>query len=254
MTRDVDALAVDRGILTPSRNPAARQWLLCLPHAGAGAMTYLPLARRLPISVGLRVVQPPGREMRRREPSHRDVDELIAEVLPAITAIADRPIALYGHSLGAITAFELARAMRSAGLPVCHLYVSGRPSPDVPLHTSGVAAATDDQLVALLRALGGTPPEILDEPKLLSLILPALRADLVMNETYRFRSGPALDVPLTVFVASDDPRAPAPEMARWARHTTRAFRAVAVSGGHFAVLERPEVLIDVIGSDALEWE
>lgn len=235
---------------------AARRWLLCLPHAGAGATAYLPWERLLPpgLGLGLRAVQPPGREARLKEPLHRDARSLVRALLPAVEAVADRPIVLFGHSLGAIVAFELAHAMRRAGLPApLHLYVSGRQAPHLTMSHPATWDLTDEGLVELLRDLGGTPAVVLDDPGLRSLFLPVLRADLEMNERYEHVEEEPLDVPITAFAATEDERAAPDEVAGWAAHTTRGFALVTVDGGHFAVMARPRIVVDRIAGDAGTW-
>jgi medium-chain acyl-[acyl-carrier-protein] hydrolase len=235
-------------------NPAARCWLLCLPHAGGGATTYLSWERLLPAGLGLRAVQPPGREARLKEPLHRDARSLVRAMLPAVETLADRPLVLFGHSLGAIVAYELAREMRRAGLPApAHLYLSGRQAPHLTISHRETWNLTDEGLVALLRRLGGTLSVVLDDPDLRSLFLPVLRADLEMNERYAYVEENPLAVPITAFAATDDERATPGEVAEWAAHTTSRFGLVTVDGGHFTVMARPEIVIDRMVADAGTW-
>jgi medium-chain acyl-[acyl-carrier-protein] hydrolase len=235
-------------------NPAARWWLLCLPHAGAGASVYLPWERLLPPGLGLRAGQPPGRETRLKEPLHRDARSLVHDMLPAVDGLADRPIVLFGHSLGAIVAYELARAMRHSGLPApVHLYVSGRQAPHLATRERATWSRSDADLIAFLRDLGGTPAVVLDDPDLRAMFLPVLRADIEMNEGYEYVADEPLDIPITAFAATKDERAAPDEVAEWAAHTTRAFALVTVDGGHFTVMTRPEIVIDRVAVDAGTW-
>ena len=231
-----------------------RCWFLCFPHAGAGAAGYLGLSRLLPPGIALRVAQLPGREGRFREPPYRDARALARAMLPAVEALADRPIVLFGHSLGAIVAYELAREMRGGGLPApAHLYVSGRQAPHVGLRGRATWDLTDDALIEALRELGGTPETVLGDQELFGLIAPALRADLEMNERYEHTPGDPLTTAITAFAADRDPRATPGEVAAWADHTTSRFAFVEVDGDHFALLARPRLLMDRVLTDDKDW-
>jgi surfactin synthase thioesterase subunit len=229
----------------------ARQWLLCLPHAGAGATVYASWEKLLPPDIGLRAVHLPGREMRIHERPYRDARALARELLPSVASIADRPVILFGHSVGAIVAFELACAMRRAGLPApAHLYISGRGAPHLPLRPRATWDLTDEGLVDFLRRLGGTPAVVLDDPDLLRMFLPVLRADLEMNERYDVTDEAPLDVPITAFAATADERAPHEDVTQWASNTARRFTVMQIDGGHFAVMANPQVVIDRVVDDA----
>jgi medium-chain acyl-[acyl-carrier-protein] hydrolase len=228
----------------PAREDVS-SWLLCFPHAGAGAAAYSAWARLLPPGIGLRAVQPPGREARLREPAFTDARSFARAVLPAVAGLTDRPVILFGHSVGAIAAFELAREMRREGLPApAHLLVSGRQAPHVGLQGRATWDLPDDALRDVLRDLGGTPAAVLDDPELVAMLLPALRADLEMNECYHYLSGDRLDTPITAFAAARDERASPASVAEWALHTAARFALVPVEGGHFALAARPRLVID----------
>jgi surfactin synthase thioesterase subunit len=151
-----------------------------------------------------------------------------------------RPYAVYGHSLGALVAFELIREIgrRGAEQPV-HLFVSGCaaphcPPPDEPVVTRMARV----EVVRMLRRLGGTPDWLLEDPNLLDLILPAVRSDFAIKESYGYVSGPPLAVPVTVVSSTDDKAAPHDLQARWAEQTSAQFRLYTLTGGHFAVFEQ----------------
>jgi medium-chain acyl-[acyl-carrier-protein] hydrolase len=231
--------------LTRARRQDPRCWLLCFPHAGAGAAAYSSWARIFPPDIGLRAVQPPGREARLHEPPIRDARSFARALLPSVAALADRPVLLFGHSVGAVTAFELAREMRREGLPApAGLLVSGRQAPHFAPRDNQIWALSPEDLLDVVRDLGGTPSAVLDDPDLVAMLLPALQADLEMNECYQYADGDRLDTPITAFAADRDERASPAEVAEWSRHTDRAFTLVPVVGGHFAITTLPGLVLE----------
>lgn len=214
--------------------------LFCLPHAGAGASTYRAWAAGLPPHIGACPVQPPGRETRMCERPFETVGPLVTSLADELTELLDVPYAVFGHSVGALVAFELVREIRRRGWPApVHLFVSGRPAPQEPYVHTRLAGITVDGLADLLRELGGTGAEVLDDRDLLAAIAPLFRADFAVNETYVYQREAPLDVPITALGGTEDPRAGAAQLSAWRAQTTRAFRLHLVPGGHFAILRRP---------------
>jgi medium-chain acyl-[acyl-carrier-protein] hydrolase len=208
--------------------------LLCLPHAGAGASAYRVWGAGLPPTIGVCPVQLPGRENRIGEKPYYDVESLVADLAAVVAERVEPPYALFGHSLGALVAFELAQALPEK--PV-HLFVSGRQAPHTAAYLSEWHDLPLPDLVAELAQLGGTPREVLDNPELLEMILPLLRADFSINENYRPVGRPPLDLPITAFGATADPRAALPTVEAWREQTSREFVLHKLPGGHFAVLQ-----------------
>jgi surfactin synthase thioesterase subunit len=212
--------------------------LYCLPHAGGSASVYRSWFGRIgPVAVC--PLQPPGRETRLRETPHTDMASLVAEAAAVILADDGRPWAVYGHSLGATVGFELIREVRRRGGPEpVHLIVSGCPAPDTPDDDPRVTGLDDDEVVAMLRRLGGTPEWMLTDPSVLRMILPPFRADFGVKESYVYRPEPPLRTPITAIAATHDPRVDVASMTGWREQTTGRFTAHTVPGGHFAVLEQ----------------
>jgi surfactin synthase thioesterase subunit len=149
----------------------------------------------------------------------------------------DRPFALFGHSLGAILAFEVARRIRHPGL--AHLFVSGRRAPHVPLDRPPIHDLPDSDLADELRRLAGTPEEVLREPEFASVFMPLIRADFRLSETYLYRPSPPLRIPITAYGGIDDAEVASAAVEAWSTHTTGACRRAMFPGGHFFIAENP---------------
>ncbi|WP_236794813.1 thioesterase domain-containing protein [Amycolatopsis sp. GM8] len=219
--------------------PDARLRLFCLPHAGAGASTYRKWAEGLPEWLDVCPVQPPGRETRVLERPFDRAGRLAAALAEQLEGELGMPYAIFGHSVGALVAFELAhRLPETACPPPVHLFVSGRRAPQLPDRHAPLRDLSLDELADRLRELGGTSEEVLRDRRLLEFITPLLRADFAVNETYDYVARPPLAVPITVFGATRDPRADRAGLAAWQVQTNCEFHLDLLDGGHFAVLEQ----------------
>ena len=222
-------------IARPRPNPTARLRLFCVPYAGGGDAVFRTWWQGLPADVEVCAIRLPGRDLRRAEP-------LISRITPLVRALADalgpelaRPYALYGHSMGARVAFELARELRRRGQPEpALLAVSGRAAPHCPVRDPMHALATDP-LLARLRRLGGTPEAVLREPELMAMLLPIVRADLAVNEVEDHRPEAPLACPIVAFGGSHDERCSRDELEGWRDHTRGGFTFEIFPGGHFFV-------------------
>ncbi|WP_344525887.1 thioesterase II family protein [Streptomyces albiaxialis] len=228
---------------------AAAARVVCLPHAGGTAGYYAPWGTELPRGVELSAVQYPGREDRILEPPPARLDALVADIAAALLPLTDRPLTLYGHSLGAVVAYEVARRLETAyGVTPAHLVVSGRRAPSVPV-CGDLHRRPDEELVAELARLGGTRAELLRDPGVRSVLLPAVRADFALAETYTHRPGPPLACPVTAVIGTADTEVDEAQARRWAAHTTGAFAFHALPGGHFfSVPDRAPVLALLAGA------
>jgi len=224
--------------------------LFCLPHAGAGASTYRPWAALIPDGLALTPLQPPGREERLSEPPFTSIREIARSLLSTVMRLADRPFFLFGHSMGALIAFELAHELRRLGLPEpSGLFLSGRRPPHRPVGRDPLYDLPDDVFVERLRKLGGTPPEVFEYAELLELLLPTLRADFEACDTYRPLARSPLDLPIHVFGGRDDADVPPDELIEWNLHTTGTVSVTVFPGGHFYVMERrAELAAAVVGA------
>ncbi|MEV6164511.1 alpha/beta fold hydrolase [Streptomyces sp. NPDC052052] len=226
--------------------------LYCFPSAGSSAAGFAPWRRLAPPGVLVCPVQPPGRAERFRETPYDRCDTLVDELATALRGQFTGTYALYGHSLGALVAFELARHLRSTGAPPpVHLFVSGRPAPHLPSFRRTLYALPAADLIGEVARMGGTPEEILRTDDVMELLLPLLRADLAVNETYEYREQPPLGIPLTVFGGKRDPRADEAEILAWERLTSARFQARMFPGGHFFINDRTEELMEIMARSLL---
>jgi medium-chain acyl-[acyl-carrier-protein] hydrolase len=249
-------------LVRPRPNPAAALRLFCLPHAGGAASLYRQWPDRLPAGVEVCAVQLPGRESRFREPLFARWQPLVAALAESLRAAIDRPYAVFGHSMGALVAFELVRHLRRLGMPQpAHLLVSGHPAPHRRPDEPVIHALPDPQFVAELRQRNGTPDIVLDDAELMQLFLPLLRADFAVCETYVFQSDQPLDCPITAFGGLDDTPVTPERIDAWRELTTAAFERHMFPGDHFfhttsrvGLLDRiSQVLRRHLGEEPSSW-
>ncbi|CAO5236316.1 thioesterase II family protein [Frankia sp. AgKG'84/4] len=218
-----------------ARNTGIR--LVCFPHAGGSATFYQPFARALESVADLWAVQYPGRQDRRSEPPFESIDDVADQLAGLLGSAAGPPLAFFGHSMGAVVAFEVARRLRRAGRPgPAALFVSGRRAPSVP-RIELVHQGTDADILRALRELAGTDPRILGDEEIQQMILPVVRGDYRAVERHRHVPGPPLTCPVVAFGGDDDPHASVADLRAWADHTTGAFEAHVFSGGHFYLVD-----------------
>lgn len=216
---------------------APRHRLVCLPHAGGAASFFREWGEHLP-GIEVHAVRYPGRAERIDDPIPTDLVRLASEISHAVEPLADRPIALFGHSLGAAVALETVRSLEARGIPVTHLFASGSRNGPLPVR-SGVPPSTDDPgKVRHLIELGGTDPELAADPAFQELVLPYVRGDGRMFHAYAqgFSDEPVLCCPVTTIVGDSDPDA---DRRPWRRLTSGGFREQVVPGDHFYLTDDP---------------
>ncbi|MGW7349857.1 alpha/beta fold hydrolase [Streptomyces sp. Z26] len=219
--------------------PDASERLVCFPHAGGSASFYFPVSAALNPNVDVVAIQYPGRQDRRKEPGVDSVEVLADRVAEALGDLTDRPTTFFGHSMGAVVAFEVAHRLEKAGQkPVRRLFASGRRAPSRH-RDEQVHKRDDDGLVAELRELAGTDAQVLGDEELLRMILPAIRSDYTAVETYASGGDLTVDAPITVLIGDNDPKSSVEEAADWSKHTTAGSEMqVFTGGGHFYLSER----------------
>lgn len=226
--------------------PSARLRLICFHPAGAGSLFFRPWARRLPETIEVLAVRLPGRESRIAEPLMTDYAQVVACLHAALRPLTERPYAMFGHSMGALLAYGVAQeATRYGDPPPARLFVSGTDGPGNGPKPNR-ALWSDDEIVADLRKMGGTPEAVFDEPELLATILPILRADYMVCDAFR-AAGPAadplLECPVSILGGAADAY-DEEQLGRWAGVTRGPCGQRIFPGGHFFLSEESAGAVD----------
>lgn len=217
-----------------SPRPSAPLRLFCFPHAGGAPAVFRPWVEALQ-DVDLHVVQLPGRATRHRETPIASVMGIVEGLLPVLLAQLDRPYALFGHSMGSLIAFEVARAIAARGVtPPVHLFVSGRRAPHLRRNEPDIHRLPDATFVdEINRRYGGIPAELLNHPDVMALLLPTLRADMTAIETYSLASSSPLECAISAFGGFDDRHTTMAELMAWQVHTHLPVAVRQFAGDHF---------------------
>ena len=228
-------------------NPQARMRLFCFPYAGGGALSYRAWSEAVPAQIDIRPIQLPGRENRFNEKPYTEIQPLVHALSAAIRPYLDLPFAFFGHSMGALLAFELAKKLGADG-PAAphHLFISSRRGPDIPGPSPPLYTLSKSKLVDMLKSFGGIPDLILKEPEILDFFLPTLKADLYLSESSPFEKGARIDVPITAFGGLQDLFTSIAELDAWRKHTLQEFRLKIFPGGHFYMREHARALLKEI--------
>lgn len=239
---------MDRSDFSPWLDPAeivatAPLRLICFNSAGTGTTLFRQWNQRIGQRVNVLGVQLPGRESRFAEPPLREVGALIETLAPTLAPAFERPTALFGHSYGALLAFELARWLRRRGLPgPRRLVVAARPAPQLGFGYRKTYHLPDAEFVEVLRRYGGTQESILGNPDFLRFFLPVIRADLEANTEYAYRDEAPLDCPIVAWRGADDPVCSRPELDAWAAQSRAGFHSAEFDAAHFFLHQTERVL------------
>lgn len=228
-------------------NPNARLRLFCLPYSGGGASLFRGWVEAMPPEIEVLPVQLPGREGRFGAAPFNRLFPLVRALAEAIRPWLEFPFAIFGHSLGALVGFELARHLRwSLGRTPERLFVSACPAPQLPHRRSPIYALPKPAFVAGMRQFHGIPPACLQEPELLDLFLPLLRADFAVYETYTYTPEAPLESPISAFCGCDDPVAGPPEAGAWRSQTSASFSMRMIPGDHFFIHTSEKLLVNAV--------
>ncbi len=237
-------------IIRPRPNATARLRLFCFPNAGGGASGFYPWADKLPADIEVCPIQLPGREHRFREPLFTHVLPLVQTLTEVLYPCFDQPFAFFGHSMGALISFELARHLRKAyDLHPAHLFVSARLAPQIPMRQPALYQLPDHEFIDQLRRLNGTPETVLQNSQIMRMLLPVLRADFAVNETYTYTDEQPLDTPISAFGGVEDRRVNADGIEAWAAQTCGSFKLRMLPGDHFFIHTAQSQLLQAIAED-----
>lgn len=235
----------------PQPRPDAALRLICFPHAGGGAASFHPFAALLPPAIEMMAVQLPGRETRLGEAPFRAMAPLVEAVQRGIAPVLDKPFAFFGHSMGALVAFELARALRRSGMPLPgSIVVSGRRAPTVPNTEAPLHVLSDTAFVdALVRRYDAIPRVIRDEPELMALFIPVMKADFATFETHVHQDEPPLPCAVGLYGGRSDPQTQ--QMPGWAPLFAGPARTRLFDGGHFYLADQRRAVAAALAEDVL---
>jgi len=218
--------------------------LFCFPYAGGSTLAFRNWPSLLPTDIEVCPVELPGRGARFHETPHSSLTDLIEALGPALLPYLDRPFALFGHSMGATIAFELSCWMRDRNaLEPSQLLVSGRPAPHVRDPSPQVHQCTDRELIEHLRRYNGTPEAVLSNPELMELLLPTIRADFKLLETYTYCDRVPLGCAIKIFGGKDDETVSCDHLRAWRLQTTASSKVHFLPGDHFFIHTEEQQLL-----------
>jgi surfactin synthase thioesterase subunit len=229
--------------------PDRRARLVCLPHAGGSASFYFPVSQALSPVADVLTVQYPGRQDRRHDPLIESIGEYADTIATELKPWLDLPVVFFGHSMGAVLAFEVARRLEAADAdfaPVA-LFASGRRAPS-RYRDEKVHRRDDDGVVQEMKVLSGTDSRILGDEEILRMAMPAIRGDYKAIETYRAEPGARVRAPITVLTGDNDPRTSLDEAEAWRSHTTGTFDIQVFPGGHFFLAGHQEKIMSLVSA------
>jgi medium-chain acyl-[acyl-carrier-protein] hydrolase len=239
----------ERWIIRHRDEPGAAVRLFCFSHAGGGAAVFRSWPADVPPAVEVWGVQLPGRESRIGEPPYRRMVPLTAALVAALGPHLDKPFAFFGHSMGALVAFELARELRRASLPQpARLFLAAFRAPQMPSPNVKIHHWPDEVLKVVLQR-DGTPGEVLRNDELMRALLPTLRADFEVCDTYQYTPEEPLDCPFSVFGGLDDVRVRASDLPGWRIHSRSGCSVSMLPGTHFFLHSARQRLLAEIQSD-----
>lgn len=218
--------------------------LFCLPYAGGGASIFRLWADKLPEEVEVCPIFLPGHERRMREPPFKRLQPLVEALEQALLPFMDVPFAFFGHSMGTLISFELIRHLRrnqQAG-PV-HLFASSFRAPQLPDRNPPLHQLPDAEIIDMLTRIGGTPQSILQHAELMKMLIPIMRADFELCETYVYAPEPPLDCPITAFGGEQDMLVSAQELEIWRTQTRGPFSVNLFPGDHFFLHDQQDALL-----------
>ena len=244
------AIAFDSWIAFRKPNPQACLRLFCFPNAGTGASIFRTWSRGLPADVEVCPVQLPGRGTRLIETPFTQLTPLVQALAQALVPLLDKPFAFFGHSLGALVGFELARQLRrQSGVQPVRLFISADRAPQIPHQDRPIHELPEGELLVELRRLNGIPGKVLEDVELMQIMLPVLRADLAVYETYVYSTEPPLNCPISTFGGLQDHRVSRGDLEAWRDQTSVSFSLRMFPGDHFFWHTTQPLLLQVLSQE-----
>lgn len=239
-------------LVWPRPNPDARLRLFCFPYAGGGAAIYRNWSAKLQTDLEVIPIELPDRGSRIREAPFTRLSSLIEAAAPEIIPHLNKPYAFFGHSMGALVSFEMARYLRRHyphALAPAHLFVSGRSAPQCDIGRHPVHNLAELALLMEIRRLNGTPPEVLADPELMALVLPVLRADFAVWDTYVYEHEEPLACPISAYGGLLDGDVNRAQVAAWEEQTSASFRVSMFPGNHFFLHANERLLLQTLARE-----
>ena len=228
-------------------NPHASVRLFCFPYAGGSSLIFRPWLTSLPTTVEVCPIELPGRGIQMRLTPFSRLQPLIETLASALLPYLDKPFAFFGHSLGGLVSFELARQLRREhNLSPVHLFVSATRAPQIPSPKPPIHALPDTEFKEELHRLNGTPDSVLQNTELMQLLIPILRADFAVLETYVYPQESPLECPITAFGGLQDEEVSLQELKAWRSHTIAGYKLQMFPGDHFFIQSEQPLLLQTL--------
>lgn len=228
----------------PKPNPQASVRLFCFPYAGGSSVIFRSWSDSLPTTVEVCPIELPGRLTQMKSAPFTRLEPLVSAIGPVLLPYLDKPFAFFGHSMGGLVSFEVTRLLRREyGLSPVHLFVSARRAPQIPNPNPPIHALPEPEFLLELRRLNGTPQAVLENTELMQLLIPILRADFAVLETYVYGPEPTLDCPITAFGGLQDQEVSRNEIQGWHAQTNSAFSLQMFKGDHFFLHSAQSLLL-----------
>jgi len=226
-------------------NPQASARLFCFPYAGTSSIIFRKWAGNLPENIEICPVELPGRGTQIKSPLFTTIEALVSAIAPILLPYLDKPFAFFGHSMGGLLSFELARYLREQyGKIPFGLFVSASRAPQIPSPKPPIHLLPDTEFKQELHRLNGTPASVLQNNELMQILIPILRADFAVLETYVYTQEPPLECPIVAFGGLEDQEVTVEELERWRSQTQSSFKLQMFSGDHFFIHSAQSLLLE----------
>jgi len=224
--------------------------MFCFSYAGGSAHAFGPWAQALPAQLEVLAVQLPGRGARMFEPPYTSLPTLIHDIAVALRPYLNKPFVFFGHSMGAIISFELARYFRARGIQKpLHLFLSGSGAPRHRVREIMRSRLSDEDLIEELRSFNGVSSDILNDTELMRIMLPTIRADFAICETYVYQLAPTLETPISAFGGTEDAEVSQEQLQLWEEETKEHFSVRMFPGGHFYLHSAQSLALEALLKD-----